>query len=109
MTDRNTLPARRQCDTFEVLHKELHYTVSVGYFPPVQGNGIAEVFITGTKAGSDQEAIARDGAVTLSIALQYGVPLATLASAITRGGNGDPSSIVGAVIDLLAKEVEGAN
>lgn len=102
MTARQTLPARRGCETFELTHKDNAYTVSIGF--ALDGR-IAEVFITGTKAGSDQEAVARDGAVVLSIALQYGVPLATLASAITRSASGEPSSIVGAVIDKLSQEV----
>ena len=62
------------------------------------------MFISGTKAGSDVEATARDGAVLLSIALQHGVPLLTIHGAITRGRNNEPATILGAVIDRLMQE-----
>ena len=65
---------------------------------------IGEVFISGAKAGSDVEAVARDGAVLLSIALQFGVPLEIIRHAITREQDGTPSTIIGAVIDRLSHE-----
>jgi hypothetical protein len=47
--------------------------------------------------------IARDGAVLLSLALQYGAELENIRSAITRDEQGAPSSVVGAVIDRLCE------
>jgi hypothetical protein len=43
----------------------------------------------------------RDAAVCLSIALQHGVPAEAIRSAVTRDSHGEPSGIVGAVLDLL--------
>lgn len=102
---RRTLPNRREAETFGIMYANNQYTVSVGYFSrgEVMPTGPAEVFISGTKAGSDVEAVARDGAVILSISLQHGVPLDVIARAITRGQNGEPLTIVGAVIDQLMK------
>src|SRR5262245_15893488 len=99
---RKTLPQRRYAETFNMTFggQNREYTVTVGYY----GWGtreVGEVFITGAKTGSDAEAIARDGAILLSIALQFGAPLETIAHAITREGNGAPSTIIGAVIDRL--------
>ena len=37
----------------------------------------------------------------LSIALQHGVPAEAIRSAVTRDSQGEPSGIVGAVLDLL--------
>jgi hypothetical protein len=110
MTERTRLPDRRTTETFTLVHADKTYTVSVGYFVvntlmhDKVLNGPAEVFISGTKAGSDVEAVARDGAVLLSIALQYGVPLTIIQGAITRGRSDEPMTIVGAVVDLLARE-----
>lgn len=102
---RRTLPQRRFAETFDLTFGELRTTfqVSIGYFPPeaANSNKPAEVFITGAKAGSEVESVARDGAVLLSIALQYGVPIETIASAITRDAHGQPMTVVGAVIDRL--------
>jgi hypothetical protein len=100
MTDRHTMPARRHAETFELTFGGVNrrYAVTVGLY---DNGDLGEVFISGGKSGEVVEAIARDGAVVLSLALQYGVPLASIASAITRDERGNPSSIVGAVIDQL--------
>jgi hypothetical protein len=108
MTDRRTLPHRRHASTFEAVHwppggAETRFQVSVGFFLDEAGERPAEVFISGTKAGSSVEAVARDGAVLLSIALQYGVPLDVLRGAITREQDGAPTTIIGTVIDGLEK------
>lgn len=100
MTERRALPMRRRCETFEVAFGGLtkSHTVSVGYYADDRPG---EVFITGGKSGEQVEAIARDGAVLLSMALQHGVALDTIKHAITRDSQGQPSSIVGAVVDRL--------
>jgi len=99
MINRNILPQRRPCQTFDVWHGGQHFHVSVGRF---HDGTLAEIFINGGKPGSDLEAVARDAAVTLSIALQYGVPLDPVRHAVTRNADGSPSSIVGAVLERLA-------
>jgi hypothetical protein len=101
MTARRALPNRRCGETFELKHggQNTVFAVTVGYYEP--GGVIGEVFISGAKAGSEFEAVARDGAVLLSIALQFGVPLETIRHAITREHDGRPSTIIGAVIDRL--------
>lgn len=100
-TTRNDLPARRESETFELRHGDLRtvFAVTLGFYP---GGAIGEVFISGAKAGSEVEAVARDGAVLLSIALQHGVPMEILKRAITRDLDGKASSIVGTVIDRIA-------
>ena len=54
--------------------------------------------------GSDLEATARDAAIVLSIAVQYGVPLEPIRHAVTRNADGSPSSIIGAVLERLAEK-----
>jgi hypothetical protein len=103
MTDRDALPQRRRAETFAMRHggQNTVFFVTLGYY--FDGR-VGEVFISGAKAGSEVEAVARDGAVLLSIALQYGVPLDTITHAITRNGDGSPSTIIGAVVDRLVNE-----
>jgi hypothetical protein len=100
MTERKALPMRRRCETFEIAYGGLArgHVVTVGYY---RDGTPGEIFISGGKSGEQVEAIARDGAVLLSMALQFGVPLDTIRHAITRDGQGAPSSIVGAVVDRL--------
>jgi hypothetical protein len=100
MTERRTLPQRRRCETFEIAFGGLKkkHAITIGYFAD---GSIGEVFISSGKSGEVVEAIARDGAVVLSLALQYGAELANIKSAITRDEQGEPASIVGAVVDRL--------
>src|SRR4029077_9601225 len=100
MTNRRILPARRRAETFELAFGGLakSHTVTLGYYAD---GAIGEVFINGGKSGEQVEAIARDGAVLLSLALQYGAELDTIGHAITRDGAGAPSSIIGCVVDRL--------
>lgn len=102
MNKREPLPFRRRADTFEIRHggQNTAFAVTVGYYPDGR---IGEVFVNGAKAGSEVEAVTRDGAVILSIALQYGVPLDTIRHALTRDHDGSPSTIIGAVVDRLEK------
>lgn len=104
MSDRRILPQRRAAETFEINWGGLNrsYAVTLGFY---DDGALGEVFITGGKSGEQVEAVARDGAVLLSLALQHGTPPEAIAGAITRDGAGAPSSIVGAVVDrLLPKE-----
>lgn len=104
MTNRNQLPKRRSSDTFDIEFggfDKIH-TVTIGFYDDNVTPG--EVFINSGKSGEQVEAIARDGAVLLSLAMQYGARLETISKAITRNENGEPSTIVGAVVDRLMKE-----
>jgi hypothetical protein len=96
---RAILPQRRPNETYELKVAKGTYSVTFGYYP----NGrVGEIFINGAKSGSDMDAVCRDAAVILSIAIQHGSPpLETIAHAITRESNGAASSIIGVVIDRL--------
>jgi hypothetical protein len=75
---RQRLPNRRACESFEFRHDGFAFTASVGYF---QDGRVAEIFLSSHKPGSPIEAIARDAAVTVSIALQFGAELETIRAA----------------------------
>jgi hypothetical protein len=99
---RRTLPQRRRCETFEIAFGGFNrrHFVTLGFY---DDGALGEVFITSGRTGEPVEAIARDGAVVLSLALQYGAELSNIRSAITRDHQGEPMSIVGAVIDKLCE------
>jgi hypothetical protein len=103
MTERHALPMKRRCETFEIDYGGLKksHTITVGFY---DDGAVGEIFISGGKSGEVVEAIARDGAVLLSLALQHGVSLDTIKHAVTRDGQNQPSSIVGAVVDRLNEE-----
>lgn len=77
------------------------FEVSVGFY---HGGDVGEVFIAGSKSGTDFDGVCRDSAVLLSLALQYGVSLETIGHAVTRNSDGSPSTIVGRIVDELAKK-----
>jgi hypothetical protein len=88
----------------------MHETVRFTHWdmPYVAGLGrensrapIVEVFLNCSKSGSQAETLARDSAVLLSLALQHGAPLSTIAHALTRNGDGSPSGPIGALVDLM--------
>lgn len=100
---REPLPLRRRSETFDLPFGGLQepHTITIGYY---DDGRIGELFINGGKSGEIVEAIARDSAVILSMALQHGVPLQTISKALTRDGQGNAQTIVGVVVDMLTKE-----
>ncbi|MCA1452181.1 hypothetical protein I6F35_02990 [Bradyrhizobium sp. BRP22] len=101
---RDHLPQRRRSETFTIMWGNFPHVVTVGFYADGR---VGECFVTGGKSGETLEAIARDGAVLLSLALQHGVDLATISHAITRDSQNNPSSVIGAVIDRLMEVEHG--
>ena len=98
MNGRERLPDRRGCETFVLRVGAAQFFVTVGLY----ANGsIGEVFVAGAKVGSDMDAVTRDAAILLSLALQHGVPREVIKGALTREGNGSASSVIGAIVDRL--------
>jgi hypothetical protein len=65
---------------------------------------IGEAFLECGKPDDQLDVMARDAAILLSIALQYGVPLDVLAHAVKRNSNGQAAGPIGAMTDLLKRE-----
>ena len=99
MTARERLPNRRQCEPFEFRHAGHPFTLCAGFYPDGR---VAEIFLSSHKRGSPIEAIARDAAVTVSIALQFGADLETIRQALTKDHEGGPATLLGAALDKLA-------
>ncbi len=101
---RRRLPNRRRAaELFDLSFKGGRYTIGASRFPD---GSLAEIFVHPAKASCDLADAARDAAVTLSLALQFGAPAAAIRAAVTRESDGSPAGIVGAVLDLLATQGE---
>jgi hypothetical protein len=98
MTLRQLLPNRRRCESLEFRHAGLDFTMTAGFYPDGR---IAEIFLSSHKPGSPIEAIARDAAVTVSIALQFGAPIETIRAALTKDHDGSPATLLGTALDIL--------
>lgn len=96
--NRTRLPNRRAAELYDLTFKGRSYTIGVSRFPD---GALAEAFIHSAKASCDLADAARDAAVTLSLALQYGTPADAIRAAVTRESDGSPAGIVGAVLDLI--------
>ena len=106
MTNRTRLPNRRNAIAFGFQHGHQSYRAQVGHFP--EGIGIAELFLDAAKPDSTLDAFAADAAILISLLLQHGASVAEIGHALRRCPNGEPASLIGAVIDQL-KQVEGAH
>lgn len=96
---RKRLPDRRRNETAELIFHGTSYAVTMGYYPD---SGLpAEVFTHGAKVGSGIDAILDDACVALSMLLQHGVDPGEFAASMGRHHQ-KPSSIIGALADLLA-------
>lgn len=118
---REEMPARRNSHSIEVNHlwdpnteKQRWEFCRVTYSTLADGQRIGEVFITydqGLGKGSFQEKMSEDVGKLISIALQYGAPLEVLRdtmgfSPVDMMGKPQmmPHSVVGSILEALAKE-----
>jgi ribonucleoside-diphosphate reductase alpha chain len=82
VTGRQPLPARRPVERFEFNYNSQRFTACIGRFPDGR---LAEIFLTcDRRSGSELDGMARDAAILLSLALQYGCPLQTAIEALGR-------------------------
>ena len=99
---RRRLPNRRPQTVLEVEHGGSIFTVGVGSFPDGRPS---ELFVSGSKTGSELDALLNDASILASLALQYGAPLDMLARAMGRHGDKTtPASPLGAILDAAAKD-----
>jgi hypothetical protein len=100
---RQRLPNRRPSVTTVLAFENNNYSTTLGIDPST--NRVAEVFTHGAKFGSSMDRILDDACIALSLLLQYGVEPSALASSMGRLGDGkSPASVIGALVDLIAKE-----
>lgn len=98
MTTRQRLSNRRRAGHFTFQSGTLTYTGTVGFFDDGQ---VGEIFLNSGKSGTHADVCARDGAVAVSLALQYGVPLDVLKHALTRNPDGSASGPIGQLLDMV--------
>jgi predicted DsbA family dithiol-disulfide isomerase len=65
---------------------------------------MAELFLNNHKAGNQSDTNARDAAVILSFALQYGADLGAIREALSRDATGKAIGPVGAALDIITGE-----
>lgn len=99
--NRRRLPNRRTGETIGFEFRGAAYSATFSSFPDGR---LAELFIDAAKPSNDAADDARDAAVCLSLALQFGTPEAAIRAALTRDGAGRPAGILGAALDAIVAE-----
>jgi hypothetical protein len=97
---RERLSSRRPSLTATIEWHGRPLSVSVGFAPDGR---VLEIFARDARPDTDRDFILDDAAVILSRSLQHGDNLAILARGIGRLPGGQPSSIIGAIIDEALK------
>ena len=104
MSNRRRLPNRRFSQTFNFEVEGQKYVATVSFFD--EGN-LAEMFVNSSgKLGSTADINAADGAVAVSLALQYGCPTDVLQKAMKRNADGSPQGPLGAALDDVLKGLD---
>ena len=101
-SERQKLTNRRLNVTNRLEADSGKYYVSFGIEP--QTGRIGEVFIRGSKIGSDMDILLDDATVVLSLALQYGVPLDQLIHSLHTGREEGGTSVLAQAIVLMENE-----
>jgi hypothetical protein len=102
---RRELPSRRGGENFEFTLDGQRFFASVRY-ASVTDLQPREVFLNSEKPDSAVDLAARDAAVLVSIALQYGVELGELKRSLSRNLDGSAGSPIAALLDLLTAKEE---
>lgn len=99
---REALPNRRECETVKLRHGNgrAAYHVTIGKY---NDGRLGEIFISTNQVGTALDAMARDLAVLMSLAMQHGCAIETIRGALTREADGAPTTIAGAVADKLTE------
>lgn len=100
---REELPPRRPNETVTFDHrwpngKVSRFHATLGYYPDGR---VGEVFLACTRTGTDMEVVTKDSAMIISLALQHGALLETLAPSFLRDGRGVPEGPLGTLVDIL--------
>lgn len=113
MTSRHRPANRRSHETIAVEHENQRFKVGVGrelMCVECETLGpVVEVFLNAQKANSPIDVLVSDGAILMSMLIQYGCPLADIARAMKSNPNGTPASLFGVAAALISEtSTEGA-
>jgi hypothetical protein len=95
---RERLTNRRSSFSFDIEFAGLRYKVTASQFPNGQ---LAEIFVSNHKAGNASDIAARDAGILVSLCLQHGCDVETIAHALSRNTDGSASGVIAAVLDKI--------
>jgi hypothetical protein len=82
------LSNRRLSETFDLEVFDLRYKVTISRF---DDGSLVECFLSNHKSGNASDVAARDAGILLSLCLQHGCDVETIARALSRNADGSAS------------------
>ncbi len=102
MTERHRLANRRAHEVIAIEHEGQRYKVGLGReFGDGTVGPILEVFLNAQRVNTPADVLASDGAILMSMLLQYGCPAVDIAHAMKRNPDGSPASPLGRAASFL--------
>lgn len=105
MTSRHRLANRRAHETVAIEHEGQRYKIGLGREVGCVERGIlgpiVEVFLNAQKVNTQADVLASDGAILMSMLLQYGCPAAEISKSMKRNSDGSPASPLGRAAAFL--------
>lgn len=111
MTHRHRVANRRALETFAIEHDDgsssQRYKIGLGREVTCVDRGrvgpVVEVFVNAQKVNSPLDVLASDGAILMSMLIQYGCPPAEIVKSMKHNSDGTPASPLGRAAALLAE------
>lgn len=107
MTARQRLAHRRSHETVAIEHENQRFKVGIGRelicAEREQLGPVVEVFLNAQKVNSPIDALVSDGAILMSMLLQYGCPAEAIARSMKRTPGGEASSVFGVAARLICE------
>jgi hypothetical protein len=112
MTHRKRLANRRPHETIAFEHENQRYKISLGRELVCNGScgtkpklsPIAEIFLNAQQVNSPIDVLTSDGAILMSMLLQYGCPPSDISHAMKRNSDGSPASPLGRAAAFLIED-----
>ena len=105
MSNRKRLAQRRAHEVIAIEHGGQRYKIGLGRELICVERGqlgpVAEVFVNAQQVDSTADAISSDGAILMSMLLQYGCPPAQIAKSMKRNSDGSPATVLGRAASLI--------
>jgi hypothetical protein len=98
---RERLPNRRLSESFTFEVNGLRFSATVSRFADGR---VGELFLNNHKFGNQSDTNARDAAIILSFALQYGADLTAIRKSLCRDSQGRALGPVAAALDLIDRD-----
>jgi hypothetical protein len=102
---RHRLTNRRAHETIAIEHEGQRYKIGLGReIESGRPGPIMEVFLNAQQVNSQVDVLASDGAILMSMLLQWGCPAADIHHAMKRNPNGSPASPLGRAAAYLVED-----